>query len=173
MRIGVNADRATEVATKLFTALGMRRHKTTVKEHNEGIAPGTQFFSHLSQQTSAAALADLQASSGISPLKIFDIGAANGFFTEWAMGRTLMSPKAPATSASIIIEGLKTNAGRKIVESMRNAFDTILKAAENGTLESVLATNRESLDPAGAWQARMKIETNQILETHMPLRHTK
>jgi len=177
MPIGMNADRATDVATKLFTALGMRMQKTTVKEHNETIAPLTQLSPHLVQQTIAAALAEFQTSSGISPLDIIrNCGAANTFFTEWAMGRTLMSPKASTTSASIIIEGLKTEAGRKIVKSLGKAFKTILKAAKNGDVEflaSFLETSKKTLTPTGEWQDRMKTETNQILETQMSLRHKK
>lgn len=177
MPFGKTAEHALTIARQIFEVLEMRCTTRTRKEHDEVIAPVGQFFPHTTQQENGMVLANL-VSLGISPFEIFDIGPANALFTQWGMGRSLMSPK---TSANIIIEGLKTELGRKIIDLKRKALDTIIEAAENGTLESVLQRSMDILDPnigtdkeqKHKWLDDMKTQTDQILGTHMRTRDTK
>jgi len=167
MPIGPMAQKATEVAEALFSALRMRLCRLKFEQH--GDLAIVQQLPHLIQRLVIDALGTILAEKGITLGEISNVAPANFGVTELAAGRVAV--QRPDVSAGIISSSLNSDLGKRILAIIFQSLENIVAlAGDRNALSAYFAKSLDQLDPSESWRDEMNTKTDMHVEARANFR---
>lgn len=161
MPVGDRSSQAQTIAGEIFNRLGMNIREFEFEKHGE-LMTVLQFIPHMIQRVLIGSLGRILNEKHLTLGDVGQFAPANFLVTELGIGR--VGIQRPSVSAGIIVEALKTEFGRHVLDVIKDAVAVFEQTAERDDLEQQFATEIQQLDRDNSWKKRMEEKTDVMIE---------
>lgn len=161
MPIGDASVHSHAIAREIFNRLEMNIRDFDFDKHGE-LMSIIQFIPHMIQRVLIGSLGRILSEKNVNINEIGQFAPANFLVTELGIGR--VGVQRPSVSAGIIIEALKTDFGRHILQVIQNNLAEFEETTERDVLEQRFSEEVGELDCENLWKERMEEKTDVMIE---------